>query len=155
VPGRSPTPLLVVDANIIVSAVLGLRSGPALAAAGERLGLATSDRAAEEVVSTAGRVTGGQAEAVDLARSYLTLFEVVPSASYRPYVDLAALVLRRAVASRNVSAGGAHLLALAWMLDADIWSHDRDFAGTGWPSWSSANLLAYLAGDAAPSGGVP
>lgn len=37
------------------------------------------------------------------------------------------------------------VLACAWLLDADIWSHDRDFAGTGWPSWSNANLLRVLA----------
>ena len=43
------------------------------------------------------------------------------------------------------STADAHVPSLAWTLDADIWSHDRDFAGTGWPSWSSANLRAALA----------
>jgi hypothetical protein len=50
-----------------------------------------------------------------------------------------------APASRNGSSSDAHVLALAWLAEADIWSHDRDFAGTGWPSWSSANLRAALA----------
>ena len=45
-----------------------------------------------------------------------------------------------AVASRNGSTADAHLLACAWAFDADLWSHDRDFAGTGWASWSNANL---------------
>jgi predicted nucleic acid-binding protein len=62
-------------------------------------------------------------------------------------VPEAVRVLTEAVASRNGSTSDAYLLACAWLLDADIWSHDRDFAGTGWPSWSNANLLRAL-GDA-------
>jgi predicted nucleic acid-binding protein len=61
-------------------------------------------------------------------------------------MEAAALVLQLAPASRNGSMRDAHILALAWSLDADIWSHDRDFAGSGWPSWSNANLRAALAG---------
>jgi predicted nucleic acid-binding protein len=56
----------------------------------------------------------------------------------------AQIALRNAVASKNCSTNDAHLLALAWTVDADLWSHDRDFAGTGWPSWSTANLMAAL-----------
>jgi hypothetical protein len=45
--------------------------------------------------------------------------------------------------------GRHRLLAISqragWLAEADIWSHDRDFAGTGWPSWSTANLRAALA----------
>jgi predicted nucleic acid-binding protein len=37
------------------------------------------------------------------------------------------------------------LLALAWSLDADIWTTDRDFAGTGVASWSTPNLIRELA----------
>jgi predicted nucleic acid-binding protein len=64
-------------------------------------------------------------------------------------LEEAARMLKNAVASRNGSPADAHLLAVAWIYKADIWSHDRDFAGTGWPSWSSANLLAALEASAA------
>ena len=47
--------------------------------------------------------------------------------------------------SRNGSVRDAHLLALAWDANADIWSHDRDFAGTGVATWSTLNLLRSLA----------
>lgn len=56
------------------------------------------------------------------------------------YADL----LADAAAVLTVAAADAHLLACAWACDADVWSFDRDFAGTGWPSWSNANLLAAL-----------
>jgi hypothetical protein len=52
--------------------------------------------------------------------------------------------LRDAVASRNGSVADAHVLACAWSFDADIWSHDRDFAGTGVASWSTINLMRAL-----------
>lgn len=55
-----------------------------------------------------------------------------------------ALVVDANTILSNGSVRDAHILALAWTLDADIWSHDRDFAGTGWPSWSNGNLRASL-----------
>ena len=57
---------------------------------------------------------------------------------------LAKLALRDAVASRNGSTRDAHVLALAWSADADIWTTDRDFAGTGVATWSTPNLMRSL-----------
>jgi len=56
--------------------------------------------------------------------------------------------LRDAVASRNGSVRDAHVLALAWSVDGDIWTTDRDFAGTGVASWSTPNLMRGLAAPA-------
>lgn len=70
-------------------------------------------------------------------------------AVYADVVEDAARVLTKAVASRNGSTADAHLLACAWTFDADLWSHDRDFAGTGWASWSNANLNASIGPDPA------
>jgi predicted nucleic acid-binding protein len=58
----------------------------------------------------------------------------------------AAIALRDSIPSRNGSTNDAHILALAWSANAEIWSHDRDFAGTGVASWSTLNLLTALAG---------
>jgi hypothetical protein len=35
-------------------------------------------------------------------------------------------------------------LALAWSVEADVWTTDRDFAGTGIASWSTPNLMRAL-----------
>ncbi|NJO22570.1 MAG: hypothetical protein HC868_06015 [Sphingomonadales bacterium] len=69
---------------------------------------------------------------------------VVPNALA---VSEAEIALRDAVASRNGSVKDGHILACAWAFDADIWSHDRDFAGTGVASWSTANLMRALAAE--------
>jgi predicted nucleic acid-binding protein len=37
------------------------------------------------------------------------------------------------------------VLALAWSLDAEVWTTDRDFAGTGVANWSTPNLIRALA----------
>jgi predicted nucleic acid-binding protein len=63
------------------------------------------------------------------------------------HLELAAQYLRDAVASQNGSVVDAHILACAWSYDADIWSFDRDFAGTGVASWSTANLMRALAAE--------
>ena len=85
------------------------------------------------------------------AKNVLRLMEVPQEARYRDSLVPAADTLRNAPASRNGSVKDAHILALAWTFDADIWSHDRDFGGTGWPSWSSVNLAAALSAEAAAS----
>lgn len=143
-PGRAPSGTMIVDANIIVSATLGFRSGPYVSRLGTLLQLALSANGANEVRETVRRVTNGSDAAVATAEEYLSLCAIHPRSAYEVFVGEAQVSLRHAVASRNGSETDAHLLALAWLLGADIWSHDRDFAGTGWPSWSSANLMAAL-----------
>jgi predicted nucleic acid-binding protein len=150
--GRPPSPVLVVDANIILSAVLGVRSGQAIARVAEQHELSTSQKAADEVQVIIQQLLSPRPEAIELAKSYLAQIAITPAEAAEMLTAEAALVLRNAVASRNGSTSDAHLLALAWVLDADIWSHDRDFAGTGWTSWSSANLLAHLADEGAENG---
>lgn len=70
---------------------------------------------------------------------------VVPVADLEPLLKDSAEVLRDAVASRNGSTRDAHVLALAWNIDADVWTADRDFAGTGVATWSTPNLIRGLA----------
>ena len=89
-------------------------------------------------------------DAAELAEALLGGVAVVHEAVYADAVETAAGVLARAVASRNGSTRDAHLLACAWVFDADLWSHDRDFAGTGWPSWSNANLSDTLVSQTQP-----
>ncbi len=78
-----------------------------------------------------------------LVDALLAIVAVRPAGS-EASLDVAASVLRDTVPSRNGSAADAHLVVAAWAYDADIWSHDRDYAGTGVPSWSSINLLRAL-----------
>ena len=84
-------------------------------------------------------------ELVEVLDDLVTQITIVPAASLEPLLGRCETVLRDAVASRNGSIRDAHVLALAWSADADIWTTDRDFAGTGVASWSTPNLMRALA----------
>jgi hypothetical protein len=70
---------------------------------------------------------------------------VVPVAELEPPLPQSEAVLRDAVASRNGSTRDDHVLALAWGVGGDVWTTDRDFAGTGVASWSTPNLMRGFA----------
>ena len=139
---RLPSPAIVVDANILVSAVLGSATGACLdRIAGERC-LITSEGAVQEASRVVGHIRPPD---LPVLAALLDLVAIVATEDVGTTdLEEAQTTLRNAAASKNGSTNDAHLLALAWTVDADLWSHDRDFAGTGWPSWSTANLMAAL-----------
>ena len=133
---------LVVDAAILVAALLGRQTG-AMAEAVRACRLVTTDRAVLEV---SRRVELGlkRPELLPLLESILDEMAVVPVATLGEDLKRAEVVLRDAVPSRTGSHTDAHILALGCAVDGDIWTHDRDFAGTGVASWSTANLMRAL-----------
>jgi predicted nucleic acid-binding protein len=78
----------------------------------------------------------------------LAQMTVVLVAALTPVLAESEIALKVAAASRNGSIRDAHVLALARCVEADVWSTDRDFAGTGVASWSTPNLMRSLAGAA-------
>ena len=148
-PPRVPSSVLVVDANIILSVVLGRRSRPVFETVIASRTVVISVHAANEVRGVVRGIPGLPRDAAELAEALLGGIGVVDEAVYAELMESAARVLAQAVASRNGSIRDAHLLACAWAFDADVWTHDRDFAGTGWPSWSNANLNDSLRPDPA------
>jgi hypothetical protein len=84
-------------------------------------------------------------ELLDVLDALIAEITVVPLAALQPHLSRSEISLRDAVPSRNGSVGDAHVLALAWSVDADIWATDRDFAGTGVATWSTPNLMWALA----------
>jgi predicted nucleic acid-binding protein len=128
----------VVDAAILISALIG-RSAGALLDVGKSVRLATTDRALIEVSRRIG-LGLNRPDLLPMLDTLVADFDVVAVEALGPLFE-AAVVLREAVASRNGSTDDAHILALAWEVGADIWSHDRDFAGTGVATWSTVNLI--------------
>jgi predicted nucleic acid-binding protein len=126
----------------LISAVLG-RSTPVLQAVGASVALVTSDRALEEAARRL--VLGlGRPDLLESLAALVPQIEIVPVAQSEATLALAAQFLRDANQSRNGATTDAHILALAWQANADVWSHDRDFAGTGVASWSTINLVRAL-----------
>ena len=83
---------------------------------------------------------------------------IVRVAALAPLLASSEVALRDAAPSRDGSTGDApgdaNLLALAWSVEADVWTTDRDFAGVGTATWSTPNLMRALA-EGAGIGGQP
>lgn len=126
---RAPSTTLIIDAAILVAAVRGRSSGALLTAAGKAV-LVTTDRVVQEAWR---RIAIGlkRPDLVDLLDDLVELLTIVPVASLEPVIARCEETLRDAVPSRNGSARDAHVLALAWSVEADVWTTDRDFAGIG------------------------
>ena len=137
-----PSATVVADAAVLISAALG-RSTPVIREVAQLRILVTTDRAIEEARR---RISIGlrRPEVLLILERILEGVTVVPVERLEPLLVESGNYLRDAVASRNGSVSDAHLLALARDAGADIWSADRDFAGTGVASWSTPNLLRGL-----------
>ncbi len=137
---RRPSEALVVDASILIAMVRG-RGSQALTLASKHHRLLVTDVGVEEARK---RVEFGMKapERIPALHSAIALMSRIAVDSLSS--EGADVFLRDAVASRNGSVEDAHILACAWAFDADIWSFDRDFAGTGVASWSTANLMRAL-----------
>ena len=140
---KPPSSTLVVDAAVLVAAARGRSSGAILKAA-HAAALVTTDRVVHEACR---RIELGlkRPDLVAIIDALVQEMTVVPVAALAPILDGSEIALRDAVTSRNGSVKDAHVLALAWSTEADIWTTDRDFAGTGIASWSTPNLLRGLA----------
>ncbi|NWG54054.1 MAG: hypothetical protein HXY28_10065 [Hydrogenophilaceae bacterium] len=140
---RPPTSTIVVDAAILVAAARG-RSGGALLAAAGWARLVVTDRAVQEARR---RIELGlrRPELIAVVDDLVAEMTIVPTAALAPVLAPAERALRDAVASRNGAVRDAHVLALAWCVDADVWTTHRAFAGTGVASWSTPNLMRAIA----------
>lgn len=140
---RPPKAAIVVDTSVLIACSRG-RSTGALLAASDRCALVVTDRT---IAEARRRIEFGlrTPEIMPVLDGLLDGISVVFASEIGHDIARAETVLRDAVASRNGSTSDAHVLACAWVLDADIWSFDRDFAGTGVASWSTANLMRALA----------
>jgi predicted nucleic acid-binding protein len=140
----APTKFIVVDTNILLSAILGGRTRETIADVEAARELVVTRSSVIEALAVLSRLEAGLEASRVVLPKVMSGMRIIEPEAYASLLSMASNSLRNASASRNGSDKDAHVLALAWMYDADIWSHDRDFAGTGWPSWSSANLAAAL-----------
>ena len=140
---KRPSATIIVDAAVLVAAVRGRSSGAVLKSA-QSVALVATDRVVQEARR---RIELGmkRPELLEILDDLAKIITIVPVASLDPLLSRCEETLRDAVPSRNGSVRNAHVLALAWSVDADVWTTDRDFAGTGVATWSTPNLMRGLA----------
>ncbi|KQS01342.1 hypothetical protein ASG11_16790 [Sphingomonas sp. Leaf357] len=129
---------LVLDSNIVISAIVG-RTDPIAVLVAEGAELLIPEAQAFEVLKVLQRHFGFDRSGADTAvGQILSRVRMIESTALQPSED---------IARRRLDARGQPdwpVLAAAIELDADIWSHDRDFFGVGVPVWKTRNILAAV-----------
>lgn len=128
--------VIVLDANVIVSAILGKHTRTVLKAAakrGLRLGAASHqiEEAARVLIE---KLSMPVADARELLDELMRGIELIPDTAFAAFEGAA----RERLHARAQS--DWPILAAALAYDSGIWSHDHNFFGVGTPVWSSRNM---------------
>lgn len=130
---------LVVDANPILSALIGGRARDLLVAPVDTLFFTTEQTLAEVREYLPRLAARHNLDPQLLSATLVTIpLEVRARGSYAGKIAEAS----RRLAQRDPE--DVDLLALALELGAPVWTNDRDFAGIGVEVWTTAELLALL-----------
>jgi predicted nucleic acid-binding protein len=137
-----PNNALVVDANILVRAVLGKRVRAVIEEFAENTSFFVPDAAyagAEEYLPTLVRKHGGDPDkALSLLRTLRDLMVPIGSDVYGEFEAEA----RRRLARRDPE--DWPILASALALGCPIWTEDTDFFGCGVATWTSDRVMMFL-----------
>lgn len=140
-------PRIVLDANILIRAVLGRRVKKIITEHAEHaeffapeLAFGEAERHLPEILAKHGRE-----DQIDQALAYLGgLQAVVLPVPEDVYASVRAAALSR-IESRDPD--DWPVLAAALVIECPIWTEDRDFFGTGVPTWTTDRVELYLSAD--------
>jgi len=133
---------LVLDANILIRAVLGRRVRSLLETYEDSTAFYTPDvcfEDAREYIPGVLASRGGDPQAgLILLQQILFLVQPVDRALYLDFEQLA----RERIATRDVD--DWPVVATALMLQAPVWTEDQDFFGSGLATWTTDRVELYL-----------
>jgi predicted nucleic acid-binding protein len=142
------TRAIVLDANILIRAVLGVKVSALIADHASGVNFLAPDTAFQEVrehlpaILSARGASGDDLAAAQRALDALaSVVTAVPSDSYEP---------SRAAALARIGLRDPFdwsVLACALQLGCPIWTEDRDFFGVGVSVWTTATVSLYLSGE--------
>jgi predicted nucleic acid-binding protein len=134
--------LIVVDANILISAVLGSKVIQLIQAHRHEVRFLTPQACVDDahfylppLMTERARSTS-----VEVIERLLAWVEPLETEMLLPFEKTARALLKRR------DPYDWPILAAAWALDAPIWTQDQDFFGLGVATWTTANVEHFLAG---------
>jgi predicted nucleic acid-binding protein len=137
---------IVVDANILVRAVLGSRVPELLAAHAAQATFLAPDVAFDDarehlptVLAKRGKSAAATEAALEKLEALAHVIVPVPADSYLPFKDRA---LAR-IGPRDPD--DWPVLACALAADCSIWTEDKDFFGAGVATWTTASVELFFA----------
>jgi predicted nucleic acid-binding protein len=135
--------MLVLDANILIRAVLGSRVLSLLTKYGEQVDFMAPETAFQEASEVLPAILERRNVPVPPAMAILNqladLIQTVEAQTYRSYESIA----RERIAYRDED--DWPVLAAALALDSPIWTEDTDFFGCGVATWTTDRVELYLA----------
>ena len=135
---------LVLDANILLRAVLGSRVRGLIERYGERVPMLIPAACVEDVREylpvLCARRRWSTRPAVELLEALLGRLHVIDTALF---AEFEADALRR-IGARDPD--DWPIVALALAIDAPVWTEDTDFFGSGIAIWTTGNVEVYLGG---------
>jgi len=137
-----PGKALVIDANILVRAVLGRRVREILETYAEQASFfvpeAAYAEAEEHVPALVVRRGGDPEKAVRFLRSLRDLVDLIGSEVYGDFESSA----RERLGDRDPE--DWPILASALAIGCPIWTEDTDFFGCGVPTWTTSRVAVFL-----------
>ena len=137
---------IVLDANILVRAVLGSRVPALLAAHAMTMKFLAPDVAFDETREHLPVVLAKRGKSAEAIRAALAQLDAlarvivpVPAESYLPFKDQA----QARIEPRDPD--DWPVLACALAADCPVWTEDTDFFGVGVPTWTTASVELYFA----------
>jgi predicted nucleic acid-binding protein len=138
---------IVLDANILIRAVLGNRLEPILQSYANDVTFLTVEEAFEDGETYVARVTrqkGGSEEAV--AEALKKLSALRRFVQIVPLENIAHLETTARKRLKGRDEDDWPYLALALLLDCPVWTEDTDLFGSGVAVWTSDRILLFLEG---------
>jgi predicted nucleic acid-binding protein len=137
--------MLVLDANILLRAVLGVRVRSLIETYSGDVPMFVPAHCVSEVreylPSLCAKRNWDTAPSLDLLDALLILVRVVESGFYADFEEQA----KKRIGSRDIN--DWPVVALALSLDASIWTEDADFFGSGLATWTTDTVEIYLRND--------
>jgi predicted nucleic acid-binding protein len=138
----SVTKRIVLDANILIRAVLGKKVRGIIQGFASTTQFFTPDLCYEDAVKYLPMLFTKRnlpvEDALDVLTSLICLIHIVDTSVYSLYEDEA----KQRIAVRDINDWS--IIATALLLDCPIWTEDNDFFGSGIATWTSDRVHLYL-----------
>jgi predicted nucleic acid-binding protein len=133
---------IVIDANILIRAVLGKKVRDTIQTFAPTTQFFTPDLCYDDAVKYlpilfAKRNLSSE-DALDVLANLTCLIQIVDNSLYSLYEVEA----KQRIAVRDINDWS--IVAVSLMLDCPIWTEDKDFFGTGVATWTSDRIHLYL-----------
>ena len=141
----------MLDANILVRAVLGVRVRGVLERYARDVDFAAPDAAFEEVEEYLPQILSKRGLPAELAMATFGQVSMIVQELPLPYYAEQEAAARARIAIRDPD--DWQVLACALTRHCPIWTEDRDFFGAGVPTWTTDRIEIFLSGASAGEAG--